>query len=325
MRYLIPVLLVATLFVGAGVGGTFSAPAAPDGAPAAANSPIVARLDGTVSNVAVVGNRAYVGVGTRILALDVEQPDRAVASGWSGVLPSPVHHLAAANDQLYAANGYVTTFDLTDPSNPRLLGMLSEGACRIVPNGPYLYELGECSGFPVEHVVDVSDPRHPTRLGELPYSQPHNDLAVSGEVGFATYNVFLHILDMRDPAAPVKVGELDAGGGYRLAYDPPVLYATTSQGMMTYDVGRFPIPVARASFDAGTRGIALAVADEIAFLVTASGLTILDVSQPDTIAVRSQVTIPGAREVTLLQNNAYVTGAVGLAAAAFLGGAAWWE
>lgn len=310
-------LAVLAIVIGS-VAVTFAATRGPGGparAQSSGESPVVARLGGALSNVVAAGEHAYVGIGTRILVLDASDPGHPVPAAWSVSLPRPVRHLALDGERLYAANGYVTVLDVSDPIRPAVLGMVAAGACRVIPNGSLLYGLGGCGGIGPERVVDVSDPRRPVLGAPLPYSQPHGDLAFSGDVGFATYNIFLQVLDLGDPRAPVKVGEITAHrrGFHRLAYVPPMLYAATSFGLDAYEVGRLPMPALTATYDAGAAGLAVAVSGTDVFLVTENGLTVLDASRRDALAERSHQALRAPREVTLVSGRAYVTGAGGIA------------
>jgi hypothetical protein len=276
-------------------------------------SPVLAALGGAVSNIVVIDDHAYVGVGTHVLVLDISDRAHPREAGVSADLPAPIRHLAAAGGRLFAANSFVTTFDLTDPNHPDILGMIQAWACRIAANDAYVYPLGGCGGYTREDVVDMRDPLHPIFLQPLPNPHPHGDLVVAGEVGFAISGTELLWLDLSDPAVPRAAGEVDTTQGLaRLALEAPLLYIAVTDGrLLVYDVGA-GAPALVGSCAAGGRTYAVAARGQTAYLVTSSALRIVDATTPSDIKRRGTVGIDGARDVTLLGDYAYVTGADGI-------------
>ena len=63
------------------------------------------QLGGTVKAVAVRGDGALVGVGPRVLALDLRDPAQLVVAGRSPVLPAPVVDIAWFGNLAYVALG----------------------------------------------------------------------------------------------------------------------------------------------------------------------------------------------------------------------------
>jgi hypothetical protein len=89
------------------------------------------------------------------------------------------------------------------------------------------------------HVIDISDPRHPTIAGcrEVP---GYRDVAVSGNYAFVGNSIRgLSVIDVSDPYDPQIVASLDAmGGGASLTLTGSVLYlGDGSAGVRVIDVG----------------------------------------------------------------------------------------
>jgi hypothetical protein len=70
------------------------------------NVELVGQIGGAVYAVAVQGRYAYVGVGPRLVVVDVGDPARPVAVGRTGVLPGVVWDVAVSGTYAYVADGY---------------------------------------------------------------------------------------------------------------------------------------------------------------------------------------------------------------------------
>ena len=75
------------------------------GAQAAWNVELVGQIGGATYAVAVEGNYAYIGVGPRLVILDVSTPSHPVVVGQTGVLPGVVEGVAVAGGCAYVADG----------------------------------------------------------------------------------------------------------------------------------------------------------------------------------------------------------------------------
>jgi hypothetical protein len=115
----------------------------------------------------------------------------------------------------------VESFSLADPDSPETLGSLELGvgerlhATRF--SGDRLYVVTFLTIDPL-YVVDLSDPGHPTLLGELEvpgfstYIQPLGDRLVS--IGRLDSRTAVSLFDVSDPGAPSLISQLPLGDGY---------------------------------------------------------------------------------------------------------------
>ncbi|TEU11421.1 MAG: hypothetical protein E3J25_08095 [Anaerolineales bacterium] len=69
------------------------------------NVELVGQIGGPTYAVAVQGNYAYIGVGPRLVVLDVSNPARPSVAGQTIVLPGLVRDVYAAGDYAYVAAG----------------------------------------------------------------------------------------------------------------------------------------------------------------------------------------------------------------------------
>ena len=277
---------------------------------------IVAQIGGAMTNVVQVGEHAYLGIGPRVVALDVSDPAHPREVGASAPLAHPIHHVAARGTTLFAAGTDLTALDIADPTRPVVLGTLPAGADQVVLDGDFAYVLSGVGAFPIDWVIDIRDPRAMRKVGELPPSSPKSALVVHPDptVRFAwgAYNVFIHVLDTRDPAAVVKVAEADHNvHTYRLAADGRFLFAATNTGLMV-GVLDPPLPGLLLTLATTAPLIDIDVAGGTALLVVGGELRVVDVTHPAQPILRGVAPVPGARSVSRVGGFAYVTGAGGL-------------
>jgi hypothetical protein len=84
----------------------------------------VGQIGGATLAVAVQGRYAYVGVGPRLVVVDVGDPARPVEVGRTGVLPGVVRDVAVSGSYAYVADGDagLRVIDVSNPSSPREVG-----------------------------------------------------------------------------------------------------------------------------------------------------------------------------------------------------------
>lgn len=141
-------------------------------------------------------------------------------------------------------------------------------------------------------VVDLANPMQPVELGRVPYSFP-SAVAASGDfvyMGTSTNGGILQVVDVSDPAQPVLrgtstvpsvVNRLQVHGNYVYAADE-------LSGIHVFDVSDPDAPVRVALWSNGctnalgyfARDIELNADGTLAVVACASGLQVLDLSQP---------------------------------------------
>lgn len=187
-------------------------------AAAAAQAPVaLERLSeipmGNLNAVALAGDRAYVGLGPRLLVLDAGAAEGLRLLGQGSTLADDVLELAvdpARPDRLWAAAGEagVLPLDVGDPARPQLLGRLPGYAGRLRTIGGRVYALG------VGSTLRILEPDGAEVLRELGRVElPIEAFDVEGDlVWLAVGPAGLVAYDIADPARPRPVGALDTPG-----------------------------------------------------------------------------------------------------------------
>ena len=168
----------------------------------------IAQLGGNVTSVVADMNLAYVGVGPRVVALDLSDPLAPVELGRSEPLGGVVQDLCLAQDVLYVAaeDDGVHVISLFSQA---LLGGLahietSQAARCLELLGDWLY-VAEGDGL---RVLDVRDPSRPLDAGHRAAGDDLHDLVAVGDTLYAAGDSGLVILDVGDPRVPTVLARV---------------------------------------------------------------------------------------------------------------------
>jgi hypothetical protein len=222
-------------------------------------------------------------------------------------LPSEI--VVSGNYAYVAAHSVVTAFDVSNPSNPRLVGYCDtpgHAKALAVSNG-YLYIAAYSAGL---RVLRISDPAHPVAVGACETYGQADGVAVTGGVAYlADGNAGLAVVAVSDPANPVKMA----------VYEPSSrLRAVAAEGRYAYVVGDgcglrvvdvsdpgAPVEVGRCGEWNAT---GLAVRNGYAYLAAASdGVVVVDVRNPaDPREVARVRTRNIARRIAVSEKRCYV-------------------
>lgn len=252
-------------------------------APGSVSLKVVGQLGGPTRAVAVQGHFAYVGVGFKLVVLDVSDPKTPRELGATEPLGWYVQDVAVEGSLAYVAAGgggfYVV--DLSDPT--RLVVAASYDtpgyAESVAVAGRYAYVADGPGGL---RIVDIADPAKPTQVAVV-YSQNYVfDVAlVERHAYLAAAGTGLLVVDVSNPAQPVELGRYDTPGyAYSVSVSGTTAYVADGwEGLQIVDISNPQQPKQAGSYD--TPGWAMDVVAAGARLYIAdafAGLRVLDVS-----------------------------------------------
>jgi len=182
---------------------------------AAWNVELVGQIGGATKAVAVHGNYAYIGIGPRLVILDVSDPTHPAVIGQTGVLPAIVQGVKVSGNYAYVAEGYagLRIINVSDPTHPTEVGFYDTPgyALGVAVSGNYVYVADWNSGL---RIINVSDPAHPREVGFYETPGDAQSVDVSGNYAYvADYD--LRIIDISNPTAPTEVGFYNTPGNAR--------------------------------------------------------------------------------------------------------------
>lgn len=260
--------------------------------------------------LAVVGTMAYVGVGPRLVAIDVSNP---YAPGWVGqspLLPYVVQDVAVSSGLAYVVTGSsgLHILDVTNPQDIRLRASLDgfgfAKAVHVANGLAYVADFG--TGLAL---VDVHNPDAPVLRGRYPTHGGPHAVDVAGTLAYvADDSSGLLVIETANPANPVLRGALKSAG---VALDVEVAgtiayMAYFNQGLRTIDVSSPANPQRLGRIDTPGLARAVQVSGSTAYVADGDRLLAIDVTNPafPVVAASSRIV---ASSVAAAGNRVYVT------------------
>ena len=244
--------------------------------------------DSFISQIEVQGSYVYVvvnvycnfGTGSSLHILDVLDPTNPQEVSHyvvdDNVVDPSQFYISIVNDQVYVAyDRFLNVLDVNNPANPILLVEHDLGVNEFIQDitivGAYAYIATENSFY----IFDITTFPNPVMVGQ--YDHQSERIAVGGNQAYLLGDGF-YILNTTDKTAPQLMGsnrvlhpqDVALIDGYAfVAADALYVFATTN----------LPGPPEAASFSVNSAAYDIYVANNRAYLVTQTGLYILDVSQ----------------------------------------------
>ncbi|TAK28763.1 MAG: hypothetical protein EPO21_22325 [Chloroflexota bacterium] len=261
------------------------------------NVTFVDQIGGTVAAVAVNGNRAYVGMGARLVILDLTAPTAPAMLGQTGLLPRPIEGLTVSDRYAYVADGPagLRVIDVSDPARPAEVGSYQTPgeALGVVVQGGRAYVSASTAGL---QVLDVSDPAHPIYAGSYDTQGYAWDVALSGNYAFVTDGFEgLHVIDVSNASRPTLLSSLPVGYARAVAVSWGFAYvATMGSGLAVIDISNPAHPTQSGSLDALGYAWDVSISGTHAYVAAGTlGLRVVDVSNPTHPTVASFYDVPG--------------------------------
>jgi hypothetical protein len=292
---------------------------APGGGTAATPSPgvvmnqhfqLIGQIGGNSYALALSGSTAFLGVGPRLVAVDVSNPSAPKMVGQSEALPGVVRGVALRPPYAYVAagTGHLRVLDISDLQKIYEVSALEQfqWAMAVVLDGERLYIADNAQGF---WIADLKDPARPALLGSIQLKQPAAALAVKGSDVYVVHmSGGLAVIDASDPNNPFLKAELalpQMSAGIALVGNA-ALIAAGMEGLWVVDISDPSKPVkVYAQKAAWADGIA--VDGGMAYLTDVmSGLLVFDISDPfkprqvgaTPLTIFSQ-SVPGQRQLVV--------------------------
>ena len=215
-RALWAVLVVVLLVGSAGSGRALASPLSGRVAPSSGPSfpaPIATELIGQIGGATyaldVAGAYAYVGIGSRIVVLDVTNPAAPHKIGQSAILPGLVQDVHVSGALLVVALGEagVQILDVHTPAAPTLRGKLdTTGDVRRLALAPDRIYATDSTGR--LQIIGLADADHLTWLGS--YAGQARNVAVVGQIVYLLRGTRMLVLNASNPANPTLMGTYES-------------------------------------------------------------------------------------------------------------------
>lgn len=215
------------------------------------------QVGGRVTTVAKGGNYAYIGMGHRLVVLDVQQPTQPVVVGRSAVLSGSLYELTLHQQHAYAAlDGNLAVFDIHNPLNPHFVTTYPTRGplLNMVISGNYLYTLEDSEFINGQwqnggmRILDISSPAAPMEVGS--FDQGGSNLGYG--IGIKDHYIYLGhlsdtsktlVIDVSDPTNPTEIYSFPSDEITGIAIYNDYLYLSfRDDGLFIYDLANPQMP-----------------------------------------------------------------------------------
>lgn len=246
---------------------------------------VAGQIGGPTQGIAVQGNYAYIGVGTRLVILSITDPDQPTEVGKTKVFSDYVRGVAVQGSYAYVSAGTagLRVIDITNPSSPSEVGSwtspgFAENAA-VQDNVVYLAD-----GSYGLRLIDVTHPTQPVEIGRAFDMNYAFDVAVDHRYAYlAAAGAGLLIVDISNPYLPVELGAWDSPGyalGVALSGNR-VFLADGWEGLQVINASDPLHPALIGSLTTPGQAFDVAVAGSVAYIADADkGLRVVNVSDP---------------------------------------------
>lgn len=246
---------------------------------------IVGQIGGPTQAIAVAGNYAYVGVGSRLTVLDVSIPSSPRESGSSEPFGAAVRNVEVFGNTAYVAAGGVGLYilDISNPTQPTIIGNYkstgySEG---VTVEGKYAYVADGPGGL---RIVDISDRTHPVEVSSAYKLNYAFDVIIDGNYTYvAAAGAGLLVADVSDPTRPKEIGSVGLPGyAFGISSTGNTVYVADGwKGLRVIDVANPSQPKEIGSFVTPGWTYDVAITQNNAYVADSfTGVHIVDISNP---------------------------------------------
>lgn len=272
----------------------------------------VGQIGGPTQAVAVQGNYAYVGMGLRLLVLDVSNPAAPQEVGATEPLGGFLKDVAIEGNTAYVVDSAgLWVVDVSNPAHPNEVGFYSTPgyAEGVTVAGRYAYVADGWAGL---RVMDISDQANLTEVGFVYTLGYAFDVTVAGDMAYvAGAGAGLRIVDISNPAHPTEVGFYDTQGyTHDIAVAGDIAYiADEWEGLRVIDISEPTSPIEVGYHSTLGQAFGVAVEEDTVYIADAfKGLRVIDVSSPSSPKELGACEVKGhAGTVVVAGNRVYIT------------------
>jgi hypothetical protein len=230
--------------------------------------------------VALAGKYAYLAVCSDGLeVIDISDPTSPVLVGFVDT-PRYAEELAVHGDHVFVADAHngLQSIDVSDPTSPVLSG--ASGAMGrsydVAIAVPYAFVADSTN----VSVIDISDLDTPILVEVVPARQRITKIAVSGGYAYTAEADGFEVFDISHPVPPQPAGSLATVGGARAVTLAGGYAYVAERGLQVVDIGLPTQPTPVGSAYDPRDSYEVAVDGHHAYVVSNTGLTVYDTSNP---------------------------------------------
>ena len=279
------------------------------------NVDLVGQIGGSISTLAVQGQYAYLGIGPRLVVLDISEPDMPKKIGQSDPFPGTLSSILLQGNHVFLLgndreNGWLYVFDVSSPSLPILLGNLKlPGPAEALASADGIAFIS--GGWDELWVVDVSNLSRPQLLATYQEAHFFADVTIIDDFLIVTDEFQgLRILDATNPKDLIEVEQIVSDDYLRrmTVVDHYGYVAADRDGIHIFNLSDPSQPTIITSFDTPGKAYDIEVAENYAYIADfEGGLRILNISNlASPKEVGAYILQGNARHIAVQGGYAYV-------------------
>lgn len=281
----------------------------------AKNIALAGQIGGAIRAVAVAGRYAYVGIGPRLVILDISDPAHPTFAGQTPPLADNISEVAMAGSYAYVTAGNALWAVAISAATAPVVAAAYDlpGAGHVAVNGGYAY----VTAGRTLTILDVSRPGALTQVGA--YAAPWAIVAVAaagdhvylGCYEFSEWGGMrggIVAVDVSNPAAPVSAGTYTAIQAPRdIVVTGSLAYVVGDGGLHVLSVAEPATPLEIGALSLDLRAADLAVAGSFAYIGAGSSVQVVRITNPAApVASGSLTTFQDISDIAAAGRYAYV-------------------
>ncbi|MFU8773659.1 MAG: hypothetical protein ACNA8H_14730, partial [Anaerolineales bacterium] len=192
---------------------------------------LVAQAGGSPTAFTLDESLAYLGLGPRLVVVDVSNPNNPRQIAQSGVLPGLAADLVAAAGQIYWLNqdGGLLLLDVSDLQDIRITARIDtpSGGQKLVVQAEHAF-IGEGSAIGEQRsgglrVLDLSDLSNPLEIAYFEIPDRVTELTAADNRLYLAHFRGLMVLDISDPSQPSELAEVRVADA-NITFSPPYAF-----------------------------------------------------------------------------------------------------
>ncbi|MCB8985840.1 MAG: carboxypeptidase regulatory-like domain-containing protein [Ardenticatenaceae bacterium] len=282
-------------FMGASALNQFSATI-----PSGQSMDLVGQRGGTTYAVEVSGNTAYIGLGPRLIVLDISDKSNPIVLGKTDVLDGYINDLALQGNFIYATGtgSGLYVIDVSNKSHPEEVGFYatpSPYAWDVEVSGSFAYVTDWYFGL---QIVNIANPSNPYRIASLDTADRAFGVDLYGSYALiASGSAGLYVVNVSNPYSPFLVSSIVTGGSaFDVETQSNIVYLGENGGVRIINLVNPYVPYEVGFYQTwGVSGIKVS-GSKAYICIDWQGIEILDVTNPSSPSLISSTYFPGGAE-----------------------------
>ncbi|MCL4872227.1 MAG: hypothetical protein KJ063_24980 [Anaerolineae bacterium] len=208
---------------------------------------VVNQIGGEITAVEVKSDVAFLGIGPRLVALDVTDPSRPQVMGQSDVLPGVVQDFVLVGELAFVTTGEngFWVIDISNPHTPQVVSFKPQSAKaqQIAYQDAHLFVLGMKEGEALENelvIYSIANPENVVEINRLtlPFRYFYGDMILEDESIYLVdnYSEKLYVVDIAQLEQPLLMNTIAVTDNVAKTLSNKTLYTLENGELHIFDI-----------------------------------------------------------------------------------------